>query len=111
VVEEFSMRIGITGTPGTGKSTSLKLVDTELDKIYLTEWCNEHYSKSGIEIEVDTDVLNTEFKKKNNFIVEGHLAHFIELDKLVILRCNPDVLRDRLAKRGYSKKKIMDNIE
>ena len=43
--------------------------------------------------------------------MKGHLAHHLPCDVGVVLRCDPDILRERLEKRGYSEKKINDNVE
>ena len=39
------------------------------------------------------------------------LAHYLPCDKLIILRCRPDVLKERLNGRGYSPEKIRENVE
>jgi adenylate kinase len=44
-------------------------------------------------------------------IIEGHLSHFLDLDAIIILRCNPIELEKRLATRGYSDQKIRANTE
>ena len=42
-------------------------------------------------------------------IVEGHLAHLLPCDRVVVLRCRPDILRERLAPRDYPEEKIAEN--
>jgi len=44
-------------------------------------------------------------------IVEGHLAHLLPCDRVVVLRCRPDVLAARLAPRGYPAEKIAENAD
>ncbi|MDD4567773.1 MAG: AAA family ATPase, partial [Methanoculleus chikugoensis] len=44
-------------------------------------------------------------------IVEGHLAHLLPCDRVVVLRCRPDVLRRRLAPRNYPAEKVAENVE
>ena len=44
-------------------------------------------------------------------IVEGHLAHLLPCDRVVILRCRPDILLARLRSRGYSEEKCRENAE
>lgn len=109
------MRIGVTGTPGTGKSTiSKQLAGKTVDiKEYMEENGLGTKNENGeIEIEIDELRKNTPEEPENNdLILEGHLAHFLDLDYCVVLRCNPEELRERLSKRDYSKEKIKENIE
>ncbi|WP_318784984.1 adenylate kinase family protein [Methanimicrococcus hacksteinii] len=42
-------------------------------------------------------------------LVESHLAHYL-CDLSVVLRTHPNTLKERLNERGYSDKKIMENI-
>ena len=50
--------------------------------------------------------------KSDNLIVEGHLSHLCSgADKLIILRCRPEILEKRLASRDYSEAKIHENLE
>lgn len=54
------------------------------------------------------------YKKQNKgkiIIVEGHLAHLLSVDTVIVLRCSPKILGKRLKKKKYNKKKIMENIE
>ncbi len=45
-------------------------------------------------------------------LIEGHFAHLLSsADKVIILRCHPDELRRRLQNKGWSPKKIWENIE
>jgi len=43
--------------------------------------------------------------------VEGSLAHFLACDKIVVLRCRPDVLKLRLASRGCASAKVAENCQ
>ncbi|WNY28618.1 hypothetical protein MmiEs2_08140 [Methanimicrococcus stummii] len=42
-------------------------------------------------------------------IIESHLAHYL-CDLSVVLRTHPYTLKDRLNERGYSDKKVMENV-
>ncbi|MCL5011606.1 MAG: adenylate kinase family protein [Candidatus Marsarchaeota archaeon] len=108
------MKLVITGTPGTGKSS----ISRELSKI--TGWplfelnkLAEPYDKDG---SVDLKKLRIKtlekIKGKRDFIVEGHLAceFRIPSDAVIVLRCKPEVLDKRLKKRDYSDIKVRENV-
>ncbi|MFB6116321.1 MAG: adenylate kinase family protein [Candidatus Nanosalina sp.] len=109
------MKIGVTGTPGTGKSTISKQLDGRVVdlKEYLEEKDLGEVNEDGeIEVEIEELRENTpEEPADRDLILEGHLAHFLDLDYCVVLRCRPDVLRERLEKRDYSSEKVEENIE
>ena len=108
------MMTGITGTPGTGKSTLgeelsrrghpvMHLVDT------LRPYILEHDETRDTDI-VDEERWAEEFPRFDG-IVEGHLAHYLPCDLIVILRCRPDVLEGRLRNRGYIDEKVRENVQ
>ena len=112
----------ITGTPGTGKTKvakALKKFDfkiVDFDKV--VEDCNAvvGFDKERNSKIIDEYKLTECFEKyKDNFyVVESHLSHFIDpkyVETAVVLTCNPRELRKRLNKRGWSKKKIEENVE
>ena len=108
------MIIGITGTTGTGKTTVSSYFDIEtVDLKQYAEENNIGSLNSQGELEVDVEELrqNPPQQGESDLVVEGHLAHFIDLDYCVVLRCRPDVLRQRLQERDYSKQKIDENVE
>ena len=41
----------------------------------------------------------------------SHFAHLLKADKVVVLRCSPNILRKRLESRGWLEGKIMENLE
>jgi adenylate kinase len=41
----------------------------------------------------------------------GHLSHLLEVDAIVLIRCHPDVLKQRLEDRGYNEAKVRANVE
>ncbi len=108
------MMIGITGTPGCGKTSVAELLrdigHPVLDlKTTVAPFVLEHDDASGSNI-VDVDAWADAFPYTDGF-VEGAFAHYLPCDKIIILRCRPDVLRERLAPRSYSEEKICENLE
>jgi adenylate kinase len=108
------MMCGITGTPGTGKS----MIGEELSRrghtvVHLTTTVGPYVTGEDEERDariIDTDRWVAEFVPVNGF-VEGHIAHLLPCDKVVVLRCRPDELRKRLAQRKYPQKKIRENAD
>lgn len=108
------MMCGITGTPGTGKS----MIGDELSRrgytvVHLTTTVGPYVTGEDQERDariIDTDRWAAEFVPVDGF-VEGHIAHLLPCDRVVVLRCRPDELKKRLAQRKYKKSKIRENAE
>ena len=43
--------------------------------------------------------------------VEGHISHLLPADRVIVIRCRPDILQGRLRMRNYSEEKIQENLE
>ena len=106
------VRYALTGTPGTGKTTISKLLDQKI--IALSDYykdSSEGKTGSGEWI-IDIDKIKKNVFITEDSILEGHFAHeFDNIDQIIVLRCDPKVLVERLEKRGYSKEKIRENLE
>lgn len=110
------MRVVVTGTPGTGKTTAADLVETDLDVIHLNEVIKREGFDTGTDPErgsllADTDALAVWLDGRDDTLVESHLAHLFDADRVVVLRCHPDELADRLESRGDSAAKARENAE
>ena len=108
------MKIGLTGTPGTGKTTLSELLP------YRTVHLNDYMRENNIgtemengELEVDIDQLreNQPDASEEDILIEGHLSHFLDLDYCIVLRTEPNKLEERLNSRDYSQEKIRENVE
>lgn len=108
------MMVGITGTPGTGKSAvSSELLDRGYKVVHITDTIDAYvtgYDQKRKTRIIDTDRWAQDFRPVDGF-VEGHLAHLLSCDRVVVLRCHPHVLQVRLGTRGYSDEKIDENVE
>ncbi|MDD1705433.1 MAG: adenylate kinase family protein [Methanoregulaceae archaeon] len=106
------MMCGITGTPGTGKtSVANELARQGSPVLHLSETISGYIIEK--DQERDTLIIDEEgwagsFIPFSGF-VEGHLAHLLPCDRIVVLRCRPDILIQRLKKRGYGEEKIREN--
>jgi adenylate kinase len=108
------MMIGLTGTPGTGKSAvAVELASRGYPVIHLVDTLGPYILEKDTERDtmvVDEVAWAEEFSPVDG-IVEGHLAHYLPCDRIIVLRCHPDILIRRLRDRGYSEKKIRENAE
>ena len=106
--------IGVIGTPGCGKTTlckklgfpvvSIKELADQMD-------CTSQVDSDGV-AEIDVDKLAKLWVNPDELtLFDGHLAHHLPVDALIVVRCNPKELKKRLEARGYSSKKIQDNVE
>ena len=114
------VKVAISGTPGTGKSSvGLELARRGRDVLELSEFVESHLMKGRKDrardtYEVDVEAVDELLKKEHagkDMIYIGHLTHFLSVDLTIVLRCRPSVLKARLESRRYSKKKITENME
>ncbi|MFH1840125.1 MAG: AAA family ATPase [Nanoarchaeota archaeon] len=111
------MKIVVSGTPGTGKSKFSKKLAKELKFKYLDIKTFSRKNKIYDKIEkncliIDEKKLVKELKKlKGNYVIDGHLSHYLKADYCVVCKCDLKVLKKRLGKRKYSKQKIKDNLD
>lgn len=116
------MRIAITGTPGTGKTSMAKALAKKMKakqvdvKKIVEEKKIFRIKKGEKEKTVDLEKLRAALKKilseNKNIIIESHLLCEFPLlvDLVVVTRCDPKVLEKRLRKRRYPKSKIKENL-
>tara|TARA_B100001113_G_C21096290_1_gene616714 strand:- start:879 stop:1406 length:528 start_codon:yes stop_codon:yes gene_type:complete len=111
--------IAITGSPGVGKTTISNMLASQgwkvntVAELAKTFDCEGDYDELMGCVEIDIHKLAERFlmEPNDNLIIEGHLAHFLAVDAIVILRCEPSQLRARLESRGYTQSKINANLE
>jgi adenylate kinase len=111
------VRVAVTGTPGTGKTTAVEAVETDLEAIHL----NDVIKSEGLTTDYDDDrdsavadmaAVAEWLTDREGILFESHLAHEFEADRVVVLRCRPEKLADRLAERGdESETYIAENAE
>ena len=119
LVETKSMHpsvVALTGSPGTGKSTlASRLKEHGLNVITVEEIARDvnalSQSETGIEVET-SKLINWIWDGGEDCIIDGHLSHHCSIDAVIVLRCHPSKLRQRLRQRnGYSIEKIDSNVE
>ncbi|MFH1439020.1 MAG: adenylate kinase family protein [Candidatus Woesearchaeota archaeon] len=127
----------ITGTPCTGKTTLAKKLSHKLgyklisckfiiSKHNLADAYDDQMRCKVVDIKklnkyligliMDTDKYNKKNKSDgiNGLVIESHLSHYLPkkyVDLCVVTKCNLHVLKKRLEKRGYSDKKVRENLD
>ncbi|MCD6171500.1 MAG: adenylate kinase family protein [Thermoplasmata archaeon] len=112
------MKIAITGTPGTGKTSVAKELKKDgYNVIETAEICKnfeigyDYARKSKIVDEEKMDEYIKSIDENGILFIEGHISHLLSVDAVIILRCNPEELKKRLMKKNWEEKKIMENVE
>jgi adenylate kinase len=115
------MIIALTGTPGSGKTAvSSCLREKGENVVDLNQYIKDNslkgrFDKKRDTYNVDTEELNASLKKtiptNGNTFLDGHLSHFLDRDIIIVIRCNPSVLYERLKERNYSPEKIKENVQ
>ncbi len=113
--------VGITGTPGTGKKTLAPLVASRLGLPChgLNDLALSYgfVNLEGIIQEIDTAALAKKISHELSgpALVYGHLLPYVlekrAVSRVVVLRCQPSVIKRRLLARGYAFEKILENVE
>ena len=125
------MRVALTGTPGTGKTTAAEALADSFDVVHLNDvvreegfWTERDVDRDSLVVDLDAlgrwlDERNAEVAAhtesgdartvgddaehdgdERTVVVESHLAHRFDADRVVVLRCHPEQLLDRLRGRA-----------
>ena len=117
----------VTGTPGTGKTTFAKRIAKKpgYEYIDVNKLISTHKLHQGYDPKLKTKIIDTvklarflvSYAKKTKakgVVIDSHLSHYLPsafVDECYVTTCNLKELRQRLKKRGYSARKIRDNLE
>ncbi len=113
------MRVEVTGTPGTGKTAVCKVLRQkfgykiiDLNELILKKKIYSKRDKKRETLVADIEKLRKYFAGiKGDYIAEGHLAHHMDLDLVIVLRTKPETLKKRLQTKKWSEAKIRENVE
>jgi len=110
--------VAITGTPGTGKTSACAILDRmgyavlDLEEVARREGCVVGRDDARGSDEVDIDLLRAKLHVPAKLaFLRGHYSHRMDVDTVIVLRCRPSVLRQRLEDRGWPPSKIRENVE
>jgi len=109
----------LTGTPGVGKTSLANQLSLHgIHIMSVVEIANTINAIGSIDEKMDAVEIDVEALQSFNLessadkvCVDGHLSHFANVGGIVILRCQPEELRNRLVGRGYREVKIQANVE
>jgi adenylate kinase len=117
----------VTGVPGTGKTTISTLLAAELgaEHIELTRLVREGGLSRGWDQARATAIADMRALRNaisnildnttSPLIIDGHFSPDVaprdETTLVIVLRCAPWVIREKLLARGYSIRKVRENVE
>ncbi|KAG1471392.1 hypothetical protein G6F56_002144 [Rhizopus delemar] len=123
-MEQTLPNILVTGTPGTGKTTTSEMIAevAGLQHVNVGEIIKSKQYHEGYLEEFDTHVLDEdkllddleEILKEGGKVVDFHTCEIFPerwFDLVLVLRADTANLYDRMIKRGYNKRKIDENME
>jgi adenylate kinase len=121
------VRVVVTGTPGTGKTSAVEaferdpdsapeFADFDLEVVHLNDLIREEdlWTERDDErdsLVADLDAVRERLDGRDDLLIESHLAHHLEADRVVVLRCHPEELERRLGERGETEAKAEENAE
>ena len=109
------VRIAVTGTPGAGKTTFCSTSNHRaitVEEIAASHDCLGEVEDDGAApIDIDKLATTVVWPKESPLLIDGHLSHLLPVDAIILIRCHPSVLRQRLSQRDYSESKIEENVE
>ncbi|MFA9416832.1 adenylate kinase family protein [Natrinema sp. HArc-T2] len=125
------MRVAVTGTPGTGKTTATELLESQLadlngdgedeptpdlDVIHLNQVLEDEALYTEVDADRESKIADLEalaawLDGRDDVVIESHLAHHFDADRVVVLRCHPETLEERLRERGETDAKARENAE
>lgn len=126
------MIIAISGTPGTGKTIVCnRLRDgigkhkgtdnyhiIDLNDLIISEnlYTGTDDKRGSLIVDMGLlhdavrSVVDADIERECVTIIEGHLSHLLA-DCVIVLRCAPDQLKQRLFDKGFNERKIQENLE
>ncbi|XP_072956985.1 adenylate kinase isoenzyme 6 homolog [Typha angustifolia] len=114
----------VTGTPGTGKTTTSSLLADAagLRHVNVGDLVKEKELHDGWDDELECHIINEDLvcdeledmMEEGGNIVDYHGCDFFPerwFDRVVVLQTDNSILHDRLTSRGYMGAKLTNNIE
>ena len=111
--------LAVSGTPGTGKThLCAELALHGWTVLSLADLAQQHGCIGAMDEKDDAAPIDVHRLAdawsppgEGRWLVDGHLAHLLDADGIVLLRCAPAKLEQRLLERGYAEGKVRANVE
>ncbi len=98
------------------------MIESDLEVVHLNDVIREEGLDEGTDEERDSLLADfdavrewlTERDRENDdagLLVDSHLAHHFDADRVVVLRCHPAQLEERLTDRGETQAKAEENAD
>ncbi len=115
----------MTGTPGTGKTTTARALAKKYGYIHinLSQLIHTEHLYTEVDKKRNSEIADTAkvegrlnqliSKSKKPVLVEGHIADLTPqryVKRVLVLRLAPDELRERLTDLGWKKDKVRVNV-
>jgi adenylate kinase len=113
------MRVALTGTPGVGKTTVAQVAAEHGWRVVdVKAWAKEVGAVAGYDAKDEAFAIDVQKLARrvptddgSKVLYEGHLSHLLPVDGAWVIRCDPRILRHRLAARRYRWSKVLENLE
>jgi len=120
----------ITGTPGTGKTSTASILGEQIDflqHVNVGDLIKEHKCYEGRDEDLDTNILDEDklldllegildkaAEEGKGVVIDFHMPVIFPerwFDLVLVLRTRTELLFDRLVARGYNEKKRDENVQ
>jgi adenylate kinase len=112
------MRVAVTGTPGTGKTTATERLGADRPVVHLNEVIEREGLTEGRDEERDTAIVDVAAIENwlaanapEAAVIESHLAHRFPAERVIVLRAHPETIEARLRERDEPGATVEENAE
>jgi adenylate kinase len=116
------MRVALSGTPGTGKTSVAKVLQKlGYSVVHLHTFAKENHCIAGVDKKRNSQLIDMvkldkaiqkKFSVERLVFFDGHIGHLLTtMDKVILLRCHPKELEKRLLKKKWNRKKRRENVD
>lgn len=116
------MRVVLTGTPGTGKTSVATILKNQgYNVVHLHVFAKENHCIAGVDRKRNSQLIDMvkldkavqkAFSSDNLVFFDGHIGHLLKsMQKVILLRCHPKELEQRLLKKKWTAKKRKENVD